>query len=82
MAPAFFIPDENTMIRLIRQTKRIVSALNTSPRIIVAIFARLSFRHKAMARPPRMAAMPRWIFREVRNTTSMKTIRIWNMAGI
>jgi hypothetical protein len=76
MAPAFFIAEEKTIIRLIRQTNKIVSALRTSASITVAIFARLSPRHRAIARPPIMAAIPRWTFREVRKTTRTKTIRI------
>jgi hypothetical protein len=76
MAPAFFMAEEKTMMRLIRQTKRIVSALNTSAKITFAMVPRLKPRHRAMARPPIMAASPRWTFRDVRKTTKAKTIRI------
>jgi hypothetical protein len=76
MAPAFFMADENTMIRLIRQARRMVSALKTSARIMLVILTRLSPRQKAMTRPPRIAARPRGIFFDVRNTTRTKTMRI------
>ncbi len=82
IAPAFFMPEENIIIRHIRQTKRIVSALKMSLRIVCATVERLSPRQKAIAKPPKMAAKPSCIFRDVRNTTRTKIIKICRMAGI